>query len=229
MNDRQRRIYEAAIRTLAFITAYFNALKDYPVVAEMKTELTAATETLTGLGADKVTKTGASRDSAVHRGDARDYLLDLMSNINGMWKRIAPKTGGDVNKFRMPRGGDQDILATAESFAAQAEPLKNEFIKRAFKADFIETLRAAIGELANTVGESDTARRERVGTNAVLEVHAKVCKNLIDDLDPIVKMHFRDNPQMLAEWLVASHIQRAPRGNTSAAPKNPQNPPAEAD
>jgi len=220
MNDRQRRIYEAALRTLNFIIAYFNELKDYPVVAPMKDELTAATGTLNDLGADKVTKTGASRDSTLHRGDARDYLTDLMQNITDMWRRIAPKTGGDVNKFRMPRGGDQDILATAESYAEQVEPLKTEFTKRAFKTDFIETLQAAINDFSQTVNESDAARRERVGTNAAIETPVKTCKMLIGDFDPIVKMHFRDNPQVLAEWLVASHIQRAPKtgGNPQTQP-----------
>lgn len=223
MNDRQRRIYEAALRTLAFIIAYFDALQDYPVVVEMKNELTAATGTLTGLGADKVTKTGASKDSTIHRGDARDYLLDLMQDITDMWRRIAPKMGGDVNKFRMPRGGDQDILATAESYADQAEPIKTEFTKRAFKDNFIETLRAAITDFSETVNESDTARRERVGTNAALETPVKTCKLLIEDFDPIVKMHFRGHPQVLAEWLVASHIQRAPRGNDAKSPASPSN------
>jgi hypothetical protein len=218
MNDRQRRIYEAALRTLAFIIAYFDDLKDYPVVAPMKDELTAATGTLTGLGANKVTKSGTAKDSTLHRGDAREHLLDLMRDIADMWKRIAPKIGGDVNKFRKPRGGDQDILATAESFAEQAEPLKTEFTKRAFKTDFIETLRAAIADFSVTVNESDTARRERVGTNAAIEAPVKTCKSLIGDFDPIVKMHFRNNPQVLAEWLVASHIQRAPKTNGNGSP-----------
>lgn len=221
MNDRQRRIYEAAVRTLAFITAYFNDLKIYPVVTEMRDELTAATETLTDLGADKVTKTGAAKDATIQRGDARDNLLDLMQAITGMWRRIAPKTGGDVNKFRMPRGGDQDIQATAESYADQAEPLKVEFTKRGFPADFVETLRAAIAVFAAAVNESDTTRRERAGTNAALEAPVKTCKTLIDDFDPLVRMHYRDNPRVLAEWLVASHVERAPQRETNKPANNP--------
>lgn len=221
MNDRQRRIYEAALRTLAFIVAYFEDLNVYPVVPEMKGELTTATETLSDLGADKVTKTGAARDSTIHRGDARDNLTTLMQAITDMWRRVAPKLGGDVNKFRMPRGGDQDILATAESYADQVEPIKLEFSKRGFPADFVETLRAAITAFAETVNESDTARRERVGSTAALEAPVKTCKTLIGDFDPIVKMHFRDDPRVLAEWLVASHIERAPKRETNKTTNNP--------
>lgn len=224
MNDRHRRIYEAALRTLAFIIAYFEQLNVYPIVVEMRAELETATTTLTNLGAEKVTKTGAALDKTIHRGDARELLTDLMQAITDMWRRIAPKIGGDVNRFRMPRGGDQDILATAESYADQAEPIKIEFTKRAFPSDFIATLRTAIAAFAATVNESDTARRERVGTNAAFEAPTKTCKNLIEDLDPIVKMHFRDNPQVLAEWLVASHIERAPKRNGGDSPNNPPNP-----
>lgn len=224
MNDRHRRIYEAALRVLAFLIAYYDVLKTYPAVVETKAELTEATEILTGLGAEKITKIGAAKDKTIHRGDARQYLLDLMQAITDMWRRIAPKIGGDVNRFRMPRGGDQDIIATAGSYADQAEPVKVEFTKRAFPGDFIETLQTATTTFSQTVGESDTARREKVGTNAAFDAPVKTCKNSIDDLDPIIKMHFRDNPQALAEWLVASHIERASRGN-SGKPKNlPSNP-----
>ena len=218
MNDRYRRIYEAAQRVLTYISANLAAFTDVPAVAEMKTEMADATATLENLGADKATKSGASKDMTLRRGDARDRLLDLMQNVTDMWKRIAPKTGGDVNKFRMPRGGDQDILAVARSFAEQIVPLKAEFTNRAFPADFVESLQAAIDDFAEAVGGSETARRERVGTNAAFDEPIKTCKNLIDDFDPIVKMVFRDNPQKLAEWLVAAHVERAPR---PTAAKNP--------
>ena len=220
MNDRHRRIYEAALRTLAFIIAYFDDLKVYPIVPLMKDELTTATETLTELGADKVTKTGAAKDSTIHRGDARQSLVDLMRNIAGMWERIALKTGGDFNKFRRPRGNDQNILASAESYIDQLEPVKLEFTQRGFPADFVETLQTAAATFAQTVNRSDTAYRERVGTNAALEAPIKTCKTLIQDFDPIVKMHYRDNPRVLAEWLVASHIERPPQGKSKTPAEN---------
>lgn len=224
MNDRYRRIYEAANRTLAFLNAYLTSFTGIAIVAEMKTELAAALETLANLGADKVVKTADSKDKTIQRGDARDTLLDAMRDIAEMWRRIAPKTGGEVNKFRMPRGGDQDILATAESFADQAEPLKTEFTNRGFGPDFIENLQTATETFAETVNESESARRERVGTNAGFDEPIKTCKNLIEDLDPIVKMKFRDNPQVLAEWTIASHIERRAKRNGNGSSTNP--PPA---
>lgn len=211
MNDRHRRIYEAALRVLTFILAHLADFRDIPLVEQIKTDLTAATDTLTALGADKVTKTGAARDMTIHRGDARQKLTDLMQLITDMWKRIALKTGGDVNKFRMPRGGDQDILATAASYAEQAEPVKTEFTDRGFKENFIDVLLAAAAQLAETISETETARRERIGTNAAFDAPARLCRTLIEDLDPIVRMKYADNPRILAEWLVASHIQRPPQ------------------
>ncbi|MBS1794780.1 MAG: hypothetical protein JSS81_13050 [Acidobacteria bacterium] len=219
MNDRYRRIYEAAMRVAAFLVKYYDDLKQYEIVVGMRGELEQATGELTALGADKVTKTAAALDRTIHRGDARDRLTDRLRNIADTWKRIVVKTGGDPNKFRMPRGGDQDIIATAESFAAQAEGVKGEFIRRAFKPDFIDELRAAIALFAQTVTEAETARRERVGTNAAFDMPVKTCKTLIEDFDPIVKLHYRDNPRVLAEWLVASHIERAPHSRTEAKPK----------
>lgn len=221
MNDRYRRIFEAALRVLAFLIAYYNALKVYPVVVEIRTDLQAAIDALNTLGAEKITKIGAAKDNTIHRGDARQTLTDLMQAITDMWRRIAPKIGGDLNKFRMPRGGDQDIIAAAESYAVQAAPVKTEFTKRAFPADFVETLQMATMTFARTVGDSETSKREKVGTNAAFNAPIKACKTLIDDLDPIVKMHFRDNPRVLAEWLVASHIERPSKKSNENKPKNP--------
>lgn len=222
MNDRYRRIYEAAQRVLAYITVNLAAFGDVPIVAGMKTELSGAVGALETLGADKVTKTGASKDTSLHRGDARANLLDAMRHVADAWKRIALRTGGDVNKFRMPRGGDTDIISTAASFAEQLPTVKVEFTNRGFPADFIENLQTAIDDFTESVNDAESARTARVGTNAAFDAPVKICKEAIADLDPIVKMKFAANPQKLAEWLVASHIERAPR------PSGVKNPPARA-
>lgn len=218
MNDRYRRIYEAAQRVLAFIAANLAIFSDVPIVAAMKTELSDTLDALENLGADKVTKTGASRDTSLHRGDARENLRDAMQHVADMWKRIAPKTGGDLNKFRMPRGGDTDIISTAESFAEQLPAVAAEFTSRGFPADFVANLQTDIDAFAQSVGGAEQARIARVGTNAAFDQPVKTCKNLIEDLDPIVKMKFAANPQKLAEWLVASHVERAPKSGVKNPP-----------
>ena len=222
MNDRYRRVYEAAQRVLAFIIANLAAFADIPIVSTMKTELSGAADELGALGADKVTKIGENKDTRLHRGDARDNLLDQMRLITDMWKRIAPKTGGDVNKFRTPRGGDTDIISAAESFAAQLPAVAAEFTSRGFPAAFVANLQTAIDDFTASVGDAESAHGARVGTNAAFAAPAKSCRNTIEDLDPIVKLKFANNPQKLAEWLVASHIERAPK---SGGVKNPPHPP----
>lgn len=222
MNDRYRRIYEAAQRVSAFIAANNAALSGVPVVAAMKTELSDAADALGNLGADKATKTGASKDTSLHRADARQNLLDAMRHVADMWKRIALRTGGDVNKFRMPRGGDTDIISTAESFAEQLPAVKTEFTNRGFPADFIENLQTATDDFNESVGGAESARIDRVGTNAAFDAPARTCRNIIADLDPIARMKFAADPQKLAEWLVASHVERSPR------PSGVKNPPTQA-
>jgi hypothetical protein len=59
-------------------------------------------------------------------------LLDLTQAITDMWRRGALKTV-DFNKLRMPRGGDLDIISTAESCADQAEPVCICATTRAFQ------------------------------------------------------------------------------------------------
>lgn len=220
MNNRQRRIYETANRTLSFIDYHLTAIGTFPLVTSLKTELEAAITTLRGLDADKVAKTSTAKDTTIHRGDTRDFLLDQMRDISEAWRRIFPKINGDPNKFRMPHGGDHDILASAHNFAEQAEPFTAEFIKRGFDPNFVQLLGDATEDFNAMVNESETARRERAGTNAAFDEPIKICKNIIEDLDPIIKMKFRDNPQILAEWLVASHIERHTKRYSNVTAKN---------
>jgi len=92
-------------------------------------------------------------------------------------------------------------------------------------ADFIEVLNAAIALFETTIAESSTAKIERVGTNAGFEDPVKDCKEGLETLDPIVKMVYRNNPQKLAEWLVASHVERhTPIPRKPKTPDEPKSP-----
>ncbi len=118
------------------------------------------------------------------------------------------------NKFRLPRGNnDQNLIATGSAFADEAaEPqtaaiLTNQGIPPAF----FTALRDKAAAFEQTINTAESAQGERVGTNAAFNEPARRAKKLVDKLDPAVKRKYRDNPQKLAEWLVASHVERAPK------------------
>ena len=69
------------------------------------------------------------------------------------------------------------------------------------------------------VNETSAARLERIGVNAEFREPLKRCREAVADVNPIVKMVYRTNPAMLAEWLTASHVARAAK--RAPTPKPP--------
>lgn len=209
MNDRTRRLYAMFSRVLIFMTGNINDFQAIPFVAATVSELETETAKIAALAADKVQHTAAAKDSTVSRGDARDNLHDALEDIADVWKTVITGNVEVANKFRMPRSeGDQNFIAVAKAFAAEAEANKQIFLDRGMPTDFIIDLQSKISTFEQSVTHSETSRSARVGTNAAFDEPLRKCKNLVAALEPAVKRTYRSNPQKMAEWLVASHVQR---------------------
>lgn len=219
MIDRYRRVYEAALRVLSFFNANAADFAGISIVQTYLATLLENSNLLSQLSVNKVIMTSASRNAVISKGDKRDLLRDAMLNIVEMWRSMADEFAGSTNKFRMPVGSSDELLiATARSFQTEAQPLKEEFTKRGMRNNFLENLSILTESFEQTVNETEDAKRERIGTNAAFTEPAKNCQKMLDKLNPIAKQVFRENPQKLAEWLVASHIQRATRNKTEPKP-----------
>ena len=138
-------------------------------------------------------------------------------------KLMEDKIAGFMNTFVMPNGGltyDQ-ITEHANSFINDAAAYKNDFTKYALTEEFFSTLAANVAGFADASHGQADAKRTGVGATADVEA---TLEDLLDNrrnLDRAIKNHCRDNPQKLAEWLTASHIER----KKPAAPKPPENNP----
>lgn len=211
MNDRERREYEMTLAVLVFLNEYNNDLKSIAAVVAAKAILEAETQKLADLGADKVSATGSARDATIHKGDLRDAMMDAMQSISDMWRPMAKNYDNAQNRFRMPYGGsDQLKIDTAGSFIADGTPLEAAFLARGMQPeDFIADLTAKRDAFDAVVNESEAARLERIGVNAQFREPLKKCRAAVEDIDPIIKMVFRDNAKARAEWLSASHVERS--------------------
>lgn len=214
MNDRQRRLYEMFLRVISFMTANAANFITIPLVDTIVTTLDVETQKIAALAEEKVTDTATAKDATIFRGDARDALRDAMQDIADMWRSMADEHGGAVNRFRVPYGSDQLLIDTARSFADELPLYQAAFIARGMPAGFITDLTTKTNTFAAKITGSENARRERVGTNAGFEDPIKACKTGVEKLEPIVKMVYRTNPQKLAEWLVASHVERPPKSSS---------------
>jgi len=138
-------------------------------------------------------------------------------------RSMAMTMPGLEDKFRAPRDlKDQELLGLARSFAADALPLKAEFVRRGLPADFLD-------ELEDDLEAFEAAVNRRIqGTEAHITATAAI-DDLIDggirtvrELGPIMRNIFAGDMATLAAWESASHIERAPRRN-----RPPTSPPKE--
>lgn len=208
MNDRERRVYEMVLRVLAFLLANAADFAHIPLVGQTVTIFQTEKETLGALGADKATKTAGAKDKTIFRGDAREALRDAMEFIGAMWRPMAKNHGGATNKFYFTYGSDQLLIDDAGRFIAEATPLRPDFMARGMDGNFIVDLIAKRDAFIDSIEQASSAKGARIGTNAGFAEPLRRCREGVEDIDPIVKMVYRDNASKLAEWLAASRIDK---------------------
>lgn len=208
MNNWERRVYEMVLRALAFLTVSAADFAHIPVVGQTVTILQTEKETLGGLGAEKTAKTVGAKDKTIFRGDARQALRDAMNAISDFWRPMAKNHGGAVNKFYFIYGSDQLLIDDAGRFIAEAAPLLAAFKERGMDADFITDLTAKRDAFVAAIAEAEASQSERVGTNAGFAEPLKKCREAVEDVDPIVKLIYKNNASKLAEWRAASRIEK---------------------
>jgi hypothetical protein len=142
-------------------------------------------------------------------------------------RAMASDVPGLDDKFRLPRNtNDQHLLAAARAFAVDAVPLKAQFIAHELPADFLEDLNADIAALEAAIANQASGRGSHVSARAAIDDAIERADEVVRKLDAIVKNKYADNPMVLAQWLSASHTERAPRRRKTASPPSPPPPSA---
>jgi hypothetical protein len=131
---------------------------------------------------------------------------------------MADDVPGLEEKFRLPRGriSDQNLLALARAFAADAAPLAAQFIAHELRSDFLEDLAADIAAMEEAMSRQASGVGDHVAANAAIDDAIDRGVDRVRKLDAIMKNKYANNPPVLAEWLSASHTERAPRRKKSA-------------
>jgi hypothetical protein len=226
MNDAATRRLEMFIRVREFGTTRTNVLKTAARGDEVLTELGAGITTLETHATAQASGTRAGKERTTQRSAAFAALREDLEAINRTARALALSTPGLDDKFRLPRNASVQVwLAAARSFAQDAEPLKAEFVRRGLPDDFIDDLKADIGELEQTINRQAQDTGARIAATAAIDDAIERGMNAVIEIDAIVRNKFRNDPATLAEWTSASHVERAPRHR---APAHAQPPPPPA-
>lgn len=189
--------------------------EDFPAgkkAAELLAIIRQAASDTTNSGTAQATSDGDTRAGSQTKADLYDELYDDLQAVNRTAKSMAYELPGFDEKFRMPRSsGYGAVLIAARAFLADATPLKPQFIAYEMPEDFLADLAADIAAFDAAEDDQGGGLTERVGATRELDRAIRAGTAALRRLDPIIKNKCRADARKLAEWITASHIERAPR------------------
>jgi hypothetical protein len=153
------------------------------------------------------------------RGDVRE-IADIAKSMEEEGQV------GMAELFRYPRYSTYEaLLFTAESFADRAQPMVAEFTARGLAATFVTDLRALITAFRAATDVKHGGRADRSAGTAGLAATAAAGMKIVRMLRPLMRVHLKADPALLAAWNLAARVERPPkRAKTEEPPV--ENPPA---
>jgi hypothetical protein len=222
VNDTENRKQSRNLRVQVFGEAHANDFAPTSLGKQLFAALETIIVEIQGYAASEVSGIGDAREGTSTRGQAREELRADLEAIARTARAMAADTPGLEDQFRVPRNqNDQHLLAAARAFATDAVPLKAQFIAHELPADFLEDLNADIAALEAAIANQASGRGSHVSARAAIDDAIERADEVLRKLDAIVKNKYANNPSVLAEWLSASHTERAPRRRKTATPPPP--------
>ncbi len=212
MRDVERRKLDKFEREQAFMN---NNSGDFPAgsvggkAAAVLGEVVKEIHTLAG---DQLVGEGEARQSVAGKDDALDDMWTMIRNMNRAANAFSDEMPNITDKFRLPRNRSQEnTAATARAFITDAAPIKAKFVEYGLADDFLEQLQADIDAFNDEGTNADSGGEQRAAATEGLLDAAKRGMDISRKLDSIVKIKYQNNPQKLASWRVASHLEKAPK------------------
>lgn len=228
MDTLDTKRQEMFIRVREYGTQFAAAFPAGSYGAELFGQLGEVVEGLRLHALDQSKGRSSVRESTASKSSGRDELTLRMDAVSRTARVIAFTMPGLESKFRMPRGiGDQALLTLARAFAADAEPLKAEFIKRGLPTDFIQDLNDAADAFDAAINQKAQHRGKQVAATAAIDEMIGRGVRTVRELDALVRNTSADDASALAAWESASHVERPTRrgraksnGSAGSAPGN---------
>ncbi|HWT00793.1 MAG TPA: hypothetical protein VN256_11145 [Pyrinomonadaceae bacterium] len=227
MKDTERRRLEMFIRVREFGVAHAAQFPASSFAGEQFAALNVAVSALETHASAQSSGRGGARAGAAGKAAARDELMRDLEAISRTARAMALTTPGLEDKFRIPHNkSNQEVLAAARAVAADALPLKAEFIRRGMPADFLEDLAADITVMEQAISQKARGTESHIAATAAIDAEIERGMTAVRQLDPVVRNTFTSDPATLAAWFSASHVERAPRGSQTPAPQSTTTPAA---
>lgn len=227
MNDKQRNQVNRLIRVKKFMTTHapkFTNTPAKPGDAKFNASLAAVGPLREQIRTHQTTQaSGAFHQETTNQEQERLDVRNLMSQINRTAAAVALDLDdpGIMDRFRIPpNGSDAQLVTAARAFAAAITELNLAagFADHGYEGDPVADLIAEAEDVEETEGDQGGALGEQKGATESLPVLLKQARVLVQCVDTIIKNRFRNDPAMLGEWKVASHVTATPGNEEEEEP-----------
>ena len=186
--------------------------------------VTTAATALGALGSTQVSGGEQLHSGVLAKAVGRVHLHDDMIAItNAAHSLVLLGNTALAGKFLMPHNnGDQALLNSARAFQTDAAAFSAAFISVGLPADFITHLGADIAAFEAAISAKGLAQGAQGGATGGLADTTHKAAIALHILDTIVKNTYKANPQRLAEWVIASHVEKhtpVPKAKAAAPAK----------
>ena len=224
MNDIEKRRLEMFVRVKNFGASVAGDFAPNSVGQRLFATVAGVVLEIEAQASLKVSGIGSARQGTITRGQARADLRDTLEAINRTARAMADVVPGLENKFRVPRdANDQQLLATARSFAADVVPFSAHFTDHELPVDFVGGLNSEIAAMEAAIDSQSNGVGDHIAARAALDDAITQGVDAVRKLGAIVKNKYGEQPAKLAEWTSVSHTERA-RRRTSPVPPEPTGP-----
>lgn len=224
MNDETRRLSELATRMNGFGLAYVAEFPTNGVAMQRFNTLNDLVIKIGQYSTKLVQERGSASAIAEEKKGLRDAIRRSLKNIRATAISVEAQMPGTSQKFNLPTSqSDESLLETARAFLASATELKPVFLGREMPENFLEVLAGQIERFEGAINNHNLHKGERAAASALLD---DVCSRVISlrrELDPMVRNKYHNDPEKLALWETASHLERRSRrgagnGSNNAPP-----------
>ena len=175
------------------------------------------------LAAQQVSGGGEKKAGVKSKATAYKQIHDDLLAISDAAHSLALLgTAGLQGKFLMPRNhGAQDMLNAARAFQKDATPLAAQFASVGLPADFLKQLDTDISDCEAAISAKTSGLKMQAGATGGIGDMAHKAAIALHVLNTVVRNTYKNDPAKLAEWTVASHVERhtpVPRAKPAPAP-----------
>lgn len=227
MSDRKRNILDAAVRIDYHGEANSQLATEVPYTVELFANNKNNITRLNQAGITSVSAEGAGASGTRSKVARFNEIVADLRLVAKTGRRAEKKFPTFQNTFTLPRGGGltyDEALERADSFIAAAPANEDILSTYALMPQFFTELAEDVAAFREAWQQQADGKRTGVGATADTEAILEDTLENIRELDRVLKNHYRNNPQKLAEWLTASHIERKKKKEENPTGENPPTP-----